>query len=218
MRRKNFNDIVERSIPLKAFILKDFYVMQSQIKLLFFAISPFFIGDEVLLLSFSMGVCIVQATYSITSDEKCNWDQFANIFPIRKSVVIKSKYLFSLLLVLSLILILFPILMITKWQLNTVLSYSIFPTLRLFFSTIILFLSVLLPFYIKFGAQIGHIFLLIFGFIPLIGRNLLYSYEGDGYLTILFDLLDHVVTPVFALVFFYLSYKISALLYEKKEF
>lgn len=185
--------------------------------MILFAISPFFLGDEVLLLTFSMVICIVQATYSIVIDEKCNWDQFANSLPICKSVVIKSKYLFSLLLVLSLIVcILFPVLIITKWQLNTALSYSLFSTLRLFFSTIIMFLSVLLTFYIIFGAQRGHIFLLLFGFIPLVGMNLVSSYVGD--LSIIFDLLDHAVAPIFTLVIFYLSYKISAFFYGKKEF
>lgn len=103
-----------------------------------FAISPFFLGNEVLLLTFLMVLCIVQATSVFMIDEKCHWDSYANVLPIEKSLIIKSKYLFCFPFVLSItVFLLFPILFIIYCLVNPFLSSTLFPTLCIFFSSVI---------------------------------------------------------------------------------
>jgi ABC-2 type transport system permease protein len=208
---------------MKGLILKEIFLVQSQFKLfivllLAFAISPFFQGDVGLVLTFYSIIGVIIVTRSLEVDEISQWNRFANTLPVKRSEVVKSKYVFSISLLLCLTVILTPVIWLSDQFVAPLVTGSVFSLLCVFFTLVMFALSFVIPVYIKFGAIKGRFFLLFFAFIPAILLNLLSDYFTETHYLFVYNLLKSALAPIIALIVFTISYMISVKAFENKEF
>lgn len=207
---------------MKGLILKDLYVILNQKNILLtliilFVIFSFVTGDPGLLLTFLTVLIILQINTTLFYDESSQWNKFANTMPFPKSVIVKSKYILCLLLTLLLMVIVFPVYGITN-MLSKAISLNEFASiLCIILSSILIMLSFVIPLTIKFGVQKGRIFILALVFIPVITMNVLSNISFVNHFLQILDVFRFGVL-IIAMILFYLSYKVSVIIYEKKEF
>lgn len=207
---------------MKALILKDMYVLLNQKKMLIslislFVIIAFYFNDPGLLLTFLTVLCIVQINSTLTFDETSMWNRFANTLPIKRADIVKSKYVFGLLLIVLLVAISLPVFLITN-VISKAFTFGEILSLFCFIISGLLFaIAFILPVFIKFGLQTGRIILVATVFIPFIFFNVL---SNGTFLNELFEMLTliSVFLPLFSIIMLYISFKLTVNLYEKKEF
>lgn len=212
---------------MKALILKEFFSIQQHLKMvlfitLIFMVASFIFGDANLLLTFATVLCSVQITTSFTNDEMSKWNQFAGTLPIKKADIVKSKYVFSILLTSFFMVLVLPVMFLTNYFVSDepMQTSIIFSILCIAISAIMIMHSILFPVYIKFGTQKGRIFLLLVVFIPVISANLLMDSLNELLSQFSMETLQFAsyLSPFVSLIIFAISYFIAVNLYENKEF
>lgn len=207
---------------MKALILKDLYVILNQKNtlltfIILFVIASFFLGDTGILLIFLTVLTITQINFTLTYDETSHWNRFVNTLPIEKSDIVKSKYILSLFLILCMVVIVFPIFLLTNTITKTFTMVNFISILSIFISGVLMMLSFVIPVTIKYGAQKARIFILALIFIPVIVINVISN--GSFFHQLLeFLLLFGYIALIIAVVMFYLSYQLSVKFFEKKEY
>ncbi|WP_339288835.1 ABC-2 transporter permease [Ureibacillus sp. FSL K6-0786] len=103
--------------------------------------------------------------------------------------------------------------MITK----TFTMVNFISILSIIISGILMMLSFVIPVSIKFGAQKARIFIIAIVFIPIIAINILFNNSLFSNLLELVNLIS-IISFILAVVMFYLSFKLSVMFFEKKEY
>ena len=207
---------------MKALILKDLYVILNQKNtlltfIILFVIASFFLGDTGILLIFLTVLTITQINFTLTYDETSHWIRFVNTLPINKADIVKSKYILSLILILFMVIIVFPIFLLTNMITKTFTMVNFISILSIFISGVLMMLSFVIPVTIKYGAQKARIFILALIFIPVIVINVISN--GSFFHQLLeFLLLFGYIALIIAVVMFYLSYQLSVKFFKKKEY
>lgn len=214
---------------MKGLILKDILLLKSQMKNLIFIIfglSVFFLiqGEYNFVISIIPVYLLMLYITTFSYDDFNHFDTFANTLPYARKDIIKSKYIllicgtvFSSILLPIIIFILH--LFNNSINLNEVLSSSIG---IIFGITIVA--AIFTPFIYKFGIQKGRMAIfgllvaitLILGYIIKtfkIDYSFIINYINDMNVWIL--LLGLFVILIIVL---YITYKISCVIYTKKEF
>lgn len=207
---------------MKALILKDLYVLFNQKKILIsltaiFVFMSFYFEDPGLLLTFLTLLCIIEINSSLTYDETSKWNRFANTLPIKRTEIVKSKYVLSLIFIVLVVIISLPVFLISNAVTNSFTINEIFSIFCIIISGLLFILSIIFPVFIKFGIQTGRIVLMATVLIPFVGINIV---SNGTFFNGIFELLNNIrlFIPLFLIVMFYISYKLSVKLYEKKEF
>lgn len=210
---------------MKALLLKDLLCLKKQFKLLLFIIIFFIVisiafKDALMLLMFAIILSTTIIITAINNDEISGWDQFANTLPITRADIVKSKYILSVFLLLSIMVIVLPIVFLSN-LVSKSLPYSGFMSILCISISASLFMtSILLPIYIKFGSQKGRLILFTFIFLPIFSMG--FIVEKIGKLTNTFSIETlyslSYTTPIFALIILIISHIISVKVYEAKEF
>lgn len=164
----------------------------------------------------------------MSKDEKKNWHIFINSTPDGKKAQIRSKYTYILFLYIVAVAWLFILEMITAAICNT-LKISIAASLFVLLGIIIIYDALQIPFIIGFGASHGEKIKSTF-FTLVCFLIALYALFGDISMFIdgdferkLFAFLNSakskyikVMLPFVAAVIYWLSYRVSLLLYKKE--
>ena len=216
---------------MKGLIIKDLCVIKNQMKSLLLVLALFIflsIANKdatfvLFLIPFYM-IMILITTFSY--DEFNKWDSYCNSLPLSRKEIVKAKYLlFNATSLIVLVLGILASIIVPNFIENTTFE-SIYASIIGVAFGICLVISLLIPFYYKFGSQKGRImlFLCIVIFALIIGMitsldifnnkelmNLLNSLNNLslGMITLLLIILTSIVMSI--------SYYISVRIYKNKE-
>ncbi|MGN4126146.1 ABC-2 transporter permease [Lysinibacillus sphaericus] len=208
---------------MTALLVKDLMTIQRQLKsqaifLIAILIMSVFMQQGALLFSFIVFIVTIQAITALAYDELCNWDKYANTFPISKGEIVLSKYILSIILMIIGLVIALPFVILINRYTNNIATTDFFLFCSLIVSAAFCMLAMLLPIYIKFGSIKGRIVVIAICFIPGLLLGLL-----DGYVTNFFVILSKLkdysyLAPFVGLFILWLSYLISTGIYKRKDF
>lgn len=216
---------------MKGLIIKDLCVIKNQMKTLllvlaFFVIFSIINEDATFILFLVPFYMIMILITTFNYDEFNKWDSYCNSLPLSRKEIVKSKYiLFNATSLIVLILGIIASFIIPNFIENTTFE-SLFASIIGVAFGICLVISLLIPFYYKFGSSKGRImlFLCIVILALLIGMitsldifnnkelmNLLNSLNNLslGMITLLLIILTSIVMSI--------SYYISVRIYKNKE-
>ncbi len=207
------------------FIKKDLAMIKSNFKILGVLIIVYAIMglmnkmDISFILPF---MCVMIMISSFSYDNYNKWDAYAISLPNGRKNSVKSKYITTILMTFIVSIITIILSFIISYINTKNINYE--QTLVTMFGTIfgtLLVLTIMYPIIYKFGvekARIG-IFLLVFG-IVIIGSVLINYIDLSNILKSLAFLENYlmIILIIIAIIMVYVSYKISAKIFNKKEF
>lgn len=216
---------------MKSLILKDLYNLSHNAKsmcfiLLFFAV--FFLPSSGMqsYLCICTALCSMMIVTTFSFDEHAGWTPYAMIMPISKQELVAGKYV--ALFIFSIIGILFGIIVGTAGSAIAGFFYpleipsaeaplSVMLTTALAFSNV--FGGLAIPLVFRFGSEKARLLILVSFFIPAA-----ICYTGYHLLTVAgISITDRLLSaflycsPLAALVWNYIMYKISCLIFANKE-
>lgn len=214
---------------MKGLILKDILFVKNFSKMIFVLVIAFAImgynGDGYSIAFYLPFIAIMISLTTFNYDTFNNWDTYLLSFPIKRKEIVKAKYIFAFLTVILSMILAFLFVFLTM----CLKQFFVFDGMLLQFGvglfTVLLVISFTYPLIYKFGSEKGRIWLFVIFFG--IGAVLcLFGYIMNAlHITIPYhDILPFIKTygisigGVIMLFLFYLSYKISCHIYEKKEF
>ncbi len=218
---------------MKGLLIKDFKLMMLQrnffILIIAIVLGIMIFNEDVTFpfcfLSFIMSLFVVT---TISYDDFDNGNTFLFTLPITRKIYIHEKYVLGILLGgLSWILAISFAVIVSAAKSILVIS-DLFTTAFLIFPIIILMQSVMIPFQIKYGGEVGRIAMIgTFGVIAVIGivavkiANLFFNID----LIYIFNTLNTLnmntlifIFMIFAFICLLVSLKISLIIIEHKEF
>ena len=217
---------------MKGLIIKDLCVIKNQMKTLLLVLAFFIIfsiinEDATFILFLVPFYMIMILITTFNYDEFNKWDSFCNSLPLSRKEIVKSKYiLFNATSLIVLILGIIASLIIPIFIENITFE-SIFASIIGVAFGICLVISLLIPFYYKFGSQKGRImlFLCIVILALLIGAITSLDIFNNIELMNLINNLNNLSLGMFALlliivtvIIMTISYYISIKIYSNKEF
>ena len=206
---------------MRALLMKDFLMLSKQIKMMliffaFFIIISFITDMTMVLIIFALIFASLQLTTAFSFDEMSKWDKYANTLPVDRKTIVQSKYVLGLILIVSGIVIFAPFVYFSDEFSQHFSLLELFKGLVLILSIALIYISVTIPFYIKFGTQKGRIIIFAIVFIPVFASGFIqYSFQNID-VNQLLNFMNYV--PIGAFVFLLLSYFVSVKWYEQKEF
>lgn len=217
---------------MKGLLLKDFALMKMQKNffIIILGIAAFITILEKNI-SFPMGFLpIVISLFTLSTisyDEFDNGNAFLFSLPITRKDYVLEKYIFGLISGIMSLLLGTVISLVAIGITKTGSFNEIFLTAGSLFPTILLILSIMLPFILKFGGEKGRIAIIgVMGLIFVIGLLLIKTTEYLGidlYVLInklpKFEPLVYIILfLLFSVVILGISYLISLTILKKKEF
>ncbi|KGR75472.1 hypothetical protein CD29_17910 [Ureibacillus manganicus DSM 26584] len=201
--------------------MKDFLMLSKQIKMMlilfaFFMIISLLTDMTIVLIIFALIFASLQLTTAFAFDEMSKWDKYANTLPIDRKTIVQSKYVLGLILVVGGILIFTPFVYFSNEFHSQVSLLELFKGFVLVLSIALIYISVTIPFFIKFGTQKGRIIIFAIVFIPVFGSGFIQYFLQTIDVNQLMSFIDYL--PVGAFIFLLLSYFVSVKWYEQKEF
>lgn len=146
-------------------------------------------------------------------DETSKWENYSLALPVKRSCVISSKYIFTLMLVSASTIL--SVILVTIVNEFTYQEYWMLITVLIAAGLIIP--AIILPFNFKFGAAKGRIAAMIFaGFIGIITSIL--SNDEQIYFFNDFTVPVGLIIIVGLLALYLISWRLSVLFYMKREF
>lgn len=202
------------------FIKKDLFMLKSNFKLfiviivclLFFMFNNDENNIETMMIFLPMlGILMYLSTFSY--DEFNNFNAYSCSFKNGKNNYVKGKYITSVIVFITLLLVSIVIALIMKNNIKDILFVCVESILSL--SIIV---SLLFPFMLKYGAMNGRIIVFVFIMIisafmyllnKLISLDKIINYLNNS---------SSVVLLLFSMLILFLSYLISNYIYKNKEF
>lgn len=211
-------------------IKKDLLIVKNNLKLIGIVLTIFFIlalqdnFDITFALPFIAMIYLFTITLFISTfsyDEFNKWDAYAVTLPNGRKNIVKSKYITSIILVVSTLIITLLLTHLITF-INGSLEFEKVISLVLGLTTGIIFVeSIMLPIIFKFGIEKGRLGL--FGItIAITGIATIVSKKFDLSIFVniiqFFDNYYFIIIPLALIILLLLSYKISDKIYSKKEF
>lgn len=216
---------------MKGMLVKDFRLLKSQrITILFIfgiAVGISLAGNNsAFILGFIPFVMTMFTISTVAYDEFENGNAFLFTLPISRSLYVKEKYVFSLILGMGSLLIATILTVVFEGirgnSLKTVCITSIF-----ILAAILFFQSIIIPFQLKFGGEKSRIAMVAaFGFITLVGMLGIKILKAFGINTLrIYSRIESLSLGmmvfsiiILAVVMSFISLKISIKIMNKKEF
>lgn len=198
-------------------ILKDLYGLKQQLKIyIIIAVVWLLIAVTTRDMSFFSGL-VMMFTFlvpitSLAYDEKSRFDAYALTMPVKRSDIVLSKYLLSL--------ICGAVCALAGFFLNVICMNDIFETAVVTLILLcvgIFFSSIVLPLLFRFGVEKGRTIMMAVLLLPVI-LALLFSKFDVAIPENEFIKYSLLFVPVITSVVFFASFQISKKIYEKKEF
>ena len=217
-----------------SFVRLDFITIKSYLKYtyIFFVlvlIMPTFNGNAFMAIIFVMALATVYISYPFLIGEKSNLDALYATLSIKRSTVVSGRYLFALVLDISVGLLVFilssVVLIVMQEEFSVIASLSVVLISFYVFSFIQAFQ---LPIYFRSSYAkakiIGALPLFIFLLVVMAGAFIMLDTFSAEEIEALFDwlaantLVVAIVAAAIWLAVMGVSYKISLLFYEKRDF
>lgn len=205
-------------------IKKDFLIIKGNLKLIIVMMFVFLVmalqGQfDISFVSPFIVVVLFMSTFSY--DEYNKWNSFAITLPNGRKNVVKSKYIASLILILSAIVVTI-LLNLLVGIINNNLEFDKFIS-SLMGSSLAIFLiqAVMYPLIFKFGIEKGRIglFALTFAIIGIIGLfKKIIKIDISTNIISFVNSYWFVIIPIIIVIVLLISYKVSEKIYLKKEF
>lgn len=198
-------------------ILKDLYGLKQQLKIyIIIAVVWLLIAVTTRDMSFFSGL-VMMFTFlvpitSLAYDEKSRFDAYALTMPVKRSDIVLSKYLLSL--------ICGAVCALAGFFVNVICMNDIFETTVVTLILLcvgIFFSSIVLPLLFRFGVEKGRTIMMAVLLLPVI-LTLLFSKFDVAIPENEFIKFSLLFVPVLTAVVFFVSFQISKKIYEKKEF
>jgi predicted transporter protein len=198
-------------------ILKDLYGLKQQLKIyIIIAVVWLLIAVTTRDMSFFSGL-VMMFTFlvpitSLAYDEKSRFDAYALTMPVKRSDIVLSKYLLSL--------ICGAVCALAGFFVNVICMNDIFETAVVTLILLcvgIFFSSIVLPLLFRFGVEKGRTIMMAVLLLPVI-LALLFSKFDVAIPENEFIKYSLLFVPVITAVVFFVSFQISKKIYEKKEF
>lgn len=198
-------------------ILKDLYGLKQQLKIyIIIAVVWLLIAVTTRDMSFFSGL-VMMFTFlvpitSLAYDEKSRFDAYALTMPVKRSDIVLSKYLLSL--------ICGAVCALAGFFVNVICMNDIFETAVVTLILLcvgIFFSSIVLPLLFRFGVEKGRTIMMAVLLLPVI-LALLFSKFDVAIPENEFIKYSLLFVPVITSVVFFVSFQISKKIYEKKEF
>lgn len=202
------------------FIKKDLFMLKSNFKLfiviivclLFFMFNNDENDIETMMIFLPMlGTLMYLSTFSY--DEFNNFNAYSCSFKNGKSNYVKGKYITSVIVFITLLLVSIVIALIMKNNIKDILFVCVESILSL--SIIV---SLLFPFMLKYGAMNGRIIVFVFIMIVSAFMYLLNKLISLDKIVNYLNNSSSVVLLLFSMLILFLSYLISNYIYKNKEF
>lgn len=198
-------------------ILKDLYGLKQQLKIyIIIAVVWLLIAVTTRDMSFFSGL-VMMFTFlvpitSLAYDEKSRFDAYALTMPVKRSDIVLSKYLLSL--------ICGAVCALAGFFVNVICMNDIFETAVVTLILLcvgIFFSSIVLPLLFRFSVEKGRTIMMAVLLLPVI-LALLFSKFDVAIPENEFIKYSLLFVPVITAVVFFVSFQISKKIYEKKEF
>lgn len=216
---------------MKGLIIKDLCVIKNQMKslllvLVFFVFISIINNDATFILFLVPFYMIMILITTFSYDEFNKWECYCNSVPLSRKEIVKAKYLlFNATSLIVLVLGIIASLIIPNFIENTTFE-SLFASIIGVAFGICLVISLLIPFYYKFGANKGRImlFLCIVILALLIGMITSLDIFNNKELMNILNSLNNLSLGMFTLlliivtfIIMSISYYISVRIYKNKE-
>lgn len=206
---------------MKGLVIKDLYITQKSYKVFLVLSSlcwiPTLVTKEVNAFSFlyPMGMFGMVPIGLIVSDEAEKWNEYAQLFPCKKSALISSKYVLLLILsgINALLCAVMQILNLVVFK--TISLQSFFSLILVSFSLTTLLPALTLPFVYRFGSTKGRLFGtlcigVVFSCAIILSQNDTIAMKNIPFLSA-------VLFLIICVVILGLSYQISISVYLKRQ-
>ena len=202
---------------MKALLLKDFYIIVKQMKIILFIMAFFLVFPFGNMSIFAMIIGVMLPITTIAYDEQSKWDSYAKMLPYTPLQLVSSKYFIGFItsILVGIIAICLELL-ISLFADTTVDMVQIYMILGTFVVSVIV-LSINLPLIFKFGSAKGRIgFMLVIAIFSLILAS-----GGTEFYKTVFDFLNNqwvmYILAIFTIVSAVLSIWLSTSIYKAKN-
>jgi len=208
-------------MTLRALLMKDFLMLSKQIKMMLVIFACFIVVSlitdmTIVLVIFALIFSSLQLLTAFSFDEMSNWDKYVNTLPVDRKTVVQSKYVLGLILIVCGMAIFTPFVYFSDEFSKYFTLYDLFKAFVMVLSVALIYISVMIPFLIKFGTQKGRLIIFAIVFIPIFGSNFIQSSLLDIDVNQLMSYINYV--PIGAFLLLLISYFVSVKWYEQKEF
>ena len=167
-----------------------------------------------------IGIIAFLSTFSY--DQFNNWDAYTSALPNGRKNQIKSKYLTSVIIIITLTIlsVLFSLL-ITKINQKPINIDQIITQTLVILLTSTITISLLFPVMIKYGAQNGRLIVFIIVILLALLSTLTTKIKEINILNDIEKIIEnhtHIIIPLISLIALIISYLISKKIYQNKEF
>ncbi|CAM5221715.1 ABC-2 family transporter OS=Ureibacillus acetophenoni OX=614649 GN=SAMN05877842_101530 PE=4 SV=1 [Ureibacillus acetophenoni] len=207
-------------MAVRALLMKDFLMLTKQIKWMIGIFAVFILISLItdmgaVLVIFALIFASLQLSMP-SFDEMSKWDKFVNTLPIDRKTIVQSKFILGLILIIFGMVILTPIVYISSDIINTLTPFEIFQWLVIILSVGLLYISLTIPFYIKFGTDKAKLIIFTIVFIPVFGSSFIQQYFQNIDMNQLKNFINYV--PIGAFIILLISYILSVKWYGQKQF
>lgn len=209
---------------MKGLLIKEFIMFRKNciapIIFLIFIMFVGIMGQYQMIVFAPIFISIIPSSY-MTFDETSKWDIYSLIIPIKRSNIVSSKYIFTLILIsISIILAaLSGFIGLNIDKENEFVWSSFLSLIEALIIVGLIFPMVILPFNFKLGTAKARIATMIFaGFIG--GSAAIFANSEELYLALIFSDMSGWVKIIIAAavaMLFLISWELSILFYNKRE-
>lgn len=207
---------------MKGLIIKDLLNLKKSLKTMLFLFPAFLLFSismetPTYLISMITLMLTSVSVSSFTYDDYSKWEKFGRSLPVTKKQIVLSKYLLSVILAIAGLLL--SCVYIFIWQVFKPTSglLEITAIILTMFSVTLFFTGTAMPLIYKFGVEKYRIInFAICGAIFLVFAIVFSVYDAS----MLSESIVKVIVlclPIFAILFFIVSYNISCRIYSKKD-
>lgn len=205
---------------MKGLIIKDLLNLKKNLNtvivlIIFYALIGYTSSDPSMLIAMISLVLTMMTITTMSYDDLAKWDKYALTMPVSRKSIVLSKYILSIFLALTGIIIstviAFVLISIKDYEASNlmIISYSIF-LISLVFS------SIILPLIFKFGVEKSRLMMMAAIGLPIAITYLLYRMGIElPNEAVLLNLLR--LSPVITIIVVFISFCISYSIYKKKD-
>lgn len=159
---------------------------------------------------------LIMSITSFSYDDLCKWDRYALTLPLTRREIVRSKYLFAMILLgAGLLLALLAGVGLSLAGGGEGLAETLASVAGSLIAALFL-ISVMIPLIYRFGTEKSRLILFAVAVLPTAVLFLLYQF-GVPVTERALKIALFAAVPA-SVVLFYLSYRVSAAIYERKEF
>jgi ABC-type transport system involved in multi-copper enzyme maturation permease subunit len=205
---------------MKGLIIKDLLNLKKNLNtvivlIIFYALIGYTSSDPSMLIAMISLVLTMMTMTTMSYDDLAKWDKYALTMPVSRKSIVLSKYILSIFLALTGIIIstviAFVLMNLKNYETSNlmIIAYSIF-LISLVFS------SIILPLIFKFGVEKSRLMMMAAIGIPIAITYLLYRMGIElPDEEMLLNLLKF--SPVITIIVVFISFCISYSIYKKKD-